>query len=487
VQIGDPFEEKKLIEACLDLYQRGLVVGIQDLGAAGISCATSECAANGGMGMTVDLDAVPMREADMTPGEILMSESQERMLAIVAEDDVAEVLAVADKWEIGAAVIGTVTEDPGLDVHHRDQLVAEIPAASLAGEAPIYHRTIERPAWVDRLHANDAALPAGIDLPDTLLTLLDDPALADRSWIYEQYDHQLFLNTVRGPGGDGSLLRVRGTDKGLSVSTDGDGRLCYLDPRRGAERLVFEAALNVAVTGARPYAVVDNLNFGNPEKPEVMWQFTEAIEGIAVACEALDIPVIGGNVSFYNETDGVDIYPTPVVGMLGFCDPIPVHPPSLAAAEPGMEIWEIGVAAQLDFAGSAYNRLVLDHFGGRPVGADLIQGPRVVRLATALAERGATALHDVSAGGAAIAIAEIAIQSGVGAHLIDLDWRRWLTESPHRFLAVVPPGFDLKPGDTPAKRIGVMEGTRLDFGRHGSTSLALAATTWRGALPRRMH
>jgi phosphoribosylformylglycinamidine synthase len=486
VQVGDPFEEKKLIEACLDLYERGLVVGIQDLGAAGISCATSECASNGGMGMAVDLDAVPLREADMTPGEILMSESQERMLAIVAEDDVAEVLAVAEKWEIGAAVIGTVTEDPALKVHHRGELVAELPAASLADEAPLYHRQIERPEWIDRLHTADAPLPADIDLGDTLLMLLDDPALADRSWIYEQYDHQLFLNTVLGPGGDGSLLRVKGTDKGLAISTDGDGRLCYLDPRRGAERLVFEAALNVAVVGARPHAVVDNLNFGNPEKPEVMWQFTEAVDGMAAACEALGIPVIGGNVSFYNETDGVDIYPTPVVGMLGFCDPIPANPPRLDAAEPDMEIWEVGVAAELDFAGSAFSRVALDHLGGRPVDADLTLGPAVVALAVALAHRGVAVLHDVSSGGTAVTITEIAIRSGVGARLVDLDWRRWLTESPHRFVAVVPTGFDLEAGDVPTSRIGVIGGQSIDFGRHGATSLATATATWRDAIPRRM-
>jgi phosphoribosylformylglycinamidine synthase len=487
VQVGDPFEEKKLIEACLDLYERGLVVGIQDLGAAGISCATSECASNAGMGMRVDLDAVPLREADMSPDEILMSESQERMLAIVTADDVDEVLAVSAKWEIGAAVIGTVTENPALEVHHRDQLVASIPAASLAGEAPVYQRAIERPPWLDRLHADGAALPAGVDLADTLLTLLDDPALADRSWIYEQYDHQLFLNTVRGPGADGSLLRVKGTNKGLAVSTDGDGRLCYLDPRRGAERLVYEAALNVAVTGARPYAVVDNLNFGNPENPEVMWQFTQAVEGMATACEALGIPIIGGNVSFYNETDGVDIYPSPVVGMLGFCDPMPVAPPRLGGAEAGMEIWEIGVAPQNDFAGSAYNRVALDHLGGRPVAADHASAPGVVALAADLAHRGANVLHDISSGGAAVAIAEIAMRSGVGARLTHVDWRRWLTESPHRFIAVVPPGFDIDAGEVAAERIGVMGGDRLDFGRHGSLGLAPATATWREAIPRRMN
>ena len=299
--------------------------------------------------------------------------------------------------------------------------------------------------------------------------------------------YQSLHTTVVGPGGDGSLQRIKGTSKGLAVSTDGDGRLCYLDPRRGAERLVFEAALNVAVTGARPFAVVDNLNFGNPEKPEVMWQFREAVEGIAVACEALEIPVIGGNVSFYNETDGVDIYPSPVVGMLGFCDPMPEQTPRLSAAKPGMEVWEIGVAAQPDFAASAYARVLLDHLGGRPVDADLVQGPRVNALATQLAVRGVPVLHDISSGGLATAIAEVAIASGAGAELIDLDWRRWMTESPHRFVAVVPAGYDLAAGDVAANRVGTIGGDQIAFGRHGSIPLSLAATTWREAIPRRMH
>jgi len=342
VQVGDPFAEKKLIEACLDLYERGLVVAIQDLGAAGISCATSETAAAGGVGMDVDLDAVHLREPEMTPAEILMSESQERMLAIVEPNDVAEVVRLAGKWEITASIVGTITSSPDLRVFHGGSLVAQVPAASLSEDAPRLDRPQQRPAYLDEVWAGAAPLPETIDVGEVLLTLLDDPALGDRSWIYEQYDHMLFLNTVVGPGNDGALLRVKGTGKGLAVSTDGDAIRCYLDPRRGAERIVYEAALNVAVTGAAPHAVVDNLNFGNPEKPEVMWQFVEVVDGMATACSTLDVPVVGGNVSFYNETDGVDIYPAPVVGMLGLCDPAPASPPRLDAAEPGMDLWLIG-------------------------------------------------------------------------------------------------------------------------------------------------
>jgi len=486
VQVGDPFEEKKLIEACLELYDRGLVAAIQDLGAAGISCATSESAAAGGMGMDVDLDAVHLREGDMTAGEILMSESQERMLAIVEPEKVDAVLAVADKWEIGAAKIGVITDSDLLRVFQGGEEVATIPAASLSDDAPIYERPSRRPEDLDERWADAPVLPESVDVPAVLLQLLDDPALGDRTWISEQYDHMLFLQTVVEPGHDGSLLRVRGTDKGLAVSTDGDSLRCFLDPRRAAARIVYEAALNVAVTGAAPYAAVDNLNFGNPEKPAVMWQFIETVEGMAEACERLDVPVVGGNVSFYNETDGVDIYPAPVIGMLGFADPLPHRPPRLDRAEDGMEIWLVGHEPGSDFAASALARVILDHFGGRPDAAD----PETAAAAVANAVRLASTvpvLHDVSAGGLAVALAEICIQSGVGATLEDMDWRLLFDEAPSRFVAVVPTGTDLAIDGLPARRIGAMGGTRMDFGVHGSVDLRQAADVWRNALPRRMN
>jgi phosphoribosylformylglycinamidine synthase II len=485
VQVGDPFEEKKLIEACLELYQRGLVVGIQDLGAAGISCATSESAAGGGMGMDVDLDAVHLREAGMTPGEILMSESQERMLAIVTPEDLDEVLALAAKWEIAASPIGHVNPSKQLRVFHQGELVAEVPAASLSDDAPLYRRPAARPEYLDRVWEVDEPLPAGVDLGDTLLRLLADPALGDPSWIYEQYDHQLFLNTVVEPGHDGSLLRIKGTTKGLAVSTDGNALLCYLDPRRGSARLVYEAALNVAVTGARPYAVVDNLNFGNPEKPAVMWQFLETVEGMAEACEVLGVPVIGGNVSFYNETGGEDIYPSPVVGMLGFCDPMPEQPPRLDRAEAGMEVWLVGPEDHEDFAASAYNRVVLRHRRGRPGAPDPAMAVAVTEAAASLAST-VPVLHDVSSGGVAVALAEICIKSGVGVALDNGDWRCLLSEAPHRFLAVAPAGAPIEVGEAPARRIGTMGGDAIDFDRHGEVTVARAAAVWSNALRGRL-
>ncbi len=484
VQVGDPFEEKKLIEACLELYDRGLVVAIQDLGAAGISCATSETAGNGGMGMDVNIDTVHVRESGMTPGEILMSESQERMLAVVTPHHVDEVLAIAERWEIDASRIGTITEGPDLRVFADGELVAEVPAASLADDAPKYDRPYERPDYLDDLWASEPAIPDGFDLDAALSCLLDDPAIGDRSWISSQYDHMLFLNTVIEPGHDGSLLRIKGTHKGMAVSTDGDSFRTYLDPRRGAARVVFESALNVAVTGSRPYALVDNLNFGNPENPEVMWQFVEATDGLAWACEELDVPVVGGNVSFYNQTDGVDIYPAPVVGMLGFCDPMPDQPPRLDRAKDGMGIWLLGQDAQGDFSASAYDRVVNGELRGRPLGVDGNAARELIRAVTALAHV-APVLHDVSVGGLAVALAEIAFASGTGFHVSDMSTRDLFDETPLRVVAIVH-------GDTldtpvPHRRIGTVGGDLLDFGTAGSMELAVARRIWADALPRRMR
>jgi phosphoribosylformylglycinamidine synthase len=483
VQVGDPFEEKKLIEACLELYERGLVVAIQDLGAAGISCATSEVAGNGGMGMEVDLDRVHLREPDMTPGEILMSESQERMLAIVTPENEAEVLALAERWEIDASTIGTVTRGPLLSVHANGELVAEVPAASLADDAPLYHRPSRRPADLDELWADEPEVPADLDVGSALATLLDDPAIGDRSWIWHQYDHMLFLNTVVGPGNDGSLLRVKGTQKGMAVSTDGDALRTFLDPRRGAARIVFESAMNVAVTGARPYALVDNLNFGNPEVPEVMWQFIEAVDGMAWACEELDVPVVGGNVSFYNQTDGVDIYPAPVVGMLGFCDPMPDHPPRLDGAGDGMAIWLVGPDAVGDFAASAYDRIVNGRLRGRPAAVDGDTARHMVSAAATLAFT-MPVVHDVSTGGIAVALAEIAVASGVGFSVEGIDGPELVDETPLRFLAVGR-GDHLETTE-PHRRLGTMGGEVLDFGAAGAIDLGEAARIWRDALPRRL-
>jgi phosphoribosylformylglycinamidine synthase len=489
VQVGDPFEEKKLIEACLELYRRGLVVGIQDLGAAGLSCATSEPAANAGMGMDVDLSRVHVREPDMTPAELLMSESQERMMAFVRPEDLDEVLAIAGKWEIEASRVGRVTTGGTLRVFTDGDLVAEVPAASLSEDAPVYHRPLRRPEWLDPVW--DVQPPAQQpEVAAALKRLLDDPSLADPAWIYQQYDHMLFLNTVLGPGHNGTLLRIKGTTKALAGTTDGNGRRCYLDPRRGAARLVYEAALNVAVTGARPMAVVDNLNFGSPENPEVMWQFSETIDGISEACRTLGVPVVGGNVSFYNETGGTDIYPTPIIGMIGLADPYPEHPPRLDRAENGMDLWLIGPEAATDLAGSAYQKVVEGAPAGRPEEADPDMAKRITPLATRLAAEQVTpVLSDLSEGGLGLAVAKICIASGTGAAV---NWSgHWFAEDPHRLVAAIEPDranllIAMAEGaGVPLVRIGVFGGSDIHLG-DAQIALAEATTIWRSALPRRM-
>src|SRR5690242_8763635 len=386
VQVGDPLEEKKLIEACLALLDAGLAVGVQDLGAAGLSCAASETAAKAGAGMDVDVARVPRREPGMSAVEVMTSESQERMLAIVRPADLDEVLALCRRWDVRAAVVGRVTStgrfrvfDGAFDAAPGTaaEPLADIPCASL-GDGPVYDRPMARPAGLDALVAADpvpellSRYPDGSDLSGELLALLATPTIADKSWVWHQYDHQLFLNTVVGPGADAAVLRLKGTDRALALATDGKGRFCRLDPRTGGRLVVLEAARNVACAGARSIALVNCLNFGNPEHPEVMWQFIEVVEGMSEACEALGIPVIGGNVSFYNASSGADIHPTPVVGVLGLIDELDSLLPSARLGE-GESIIVLG-DTRPELGGSEWAAVVHGLDGGTPPGADLVAG-----------------------------------------------------------------------------------------------------------------
>ncbi|MDQ4089575.1 MAG: phosphoribosylformylglycinamidine synthase subunit PurL, partial [Actinomycetota bacterium] len=355
VQVGDPFEEKRLIEACLALFDNDLVVGIQDLGGAGLCCATSEIASNGGLGMDVDVRTVPLREAGMVPAEIMTSESQERMLAIVEPGDLDAVLDVCRRWEVQATVVGTVTTGGRLRILDGPggEVLADVPAATLHDDAPRYRRALEPPADLDDRRADDPArLPAPKDCGPAVLDML-----ADTSWVWSQYDHQLFLNTGDGPGGDAAVLRLKApglpaSRRALALTTDSNSRWCALDPRKGTALLVAEAVLNVACVGARPLAVVNCLNFGNPEHPEVMWQLSEAIDGLADTCQAVGLPVVGGNVSLYNSSDGVDIDPTPVIGVLGLIDELERRPPG-AGLRAGSQLLQLGAASSA-LAGSRW-------------------------------------------------------------------------------------------------------------------------------------
>jgi phosphoribosylformylglycinamidine synthase II len=423
VQVGDPFEEKRLIEACLELLDAGLVVGIQDLGGAGLICATSETASRGGVGMDVNVAEVPRREPGMEAWEVMTSESQERMLAIVTPDDLAAVLACCERWEVRAAVVGRVTDTGKLRVVDGwdGEALADVPAKTLHDDAPLYHRPLARPADLDARQADDpAALPAPGDCGADLLALVVDPA-----WVYRQYDHQLFLNTVVAPGADAALLRlsapgVRGSGagvRGMAFSTDGNHRWCALDPRRGTIATVAESTLNLACVGAVPSALVNCLNFGNPEHPEVMWQLSEAIDGMAEACLALDVPVVGGNVSLYNESRGVDIDPTPVVGTLGLVDSLDAPPPTVGLL-PGHRIVLVGSDAPVSLGGSRWAVQLRGHRNGRPAPVDLALHARLLALVAGLVNDAVVGgVHDVSEGGLGVALAEMALGSGVGCRV----------------------------------------------------------------------
>ena len=492
VQVGDPFEEKRLIEACLDLLDRGLVVGVQDLGGAGLTCATSETAAQGGMGMDVYVDAVPRREPGMEPFEVMTSESQERMLAIVSPADLDEVMAIAEKWEIRAEVVGTVTTGGRLRIfdHLDGQVLADVPAASLDEDAPRYEREMSPPSDLAARRADDPArLPAPEDCGADLLQLVFDP-----SWVYRQYDHQLFLNTVVAPGGDAAVLRLAApglppSKKGLALSTDGNHRWCSLDPRRGTEMVVAEAALNVACAGAMPAALVDCLNFGNPEHPEVMWQLSESIDGMATACRALGVPVIGGNVSLYNESLGKNIDPTPVVGMLGLIEELTRRPPGMTLTE-GSVLLLLG-ETQANLAGSAWADRIHGHRGGELPALNLELHKRLVELVVSLVtEDLVTGIHDVADGGLGAALAEMAFASGVGLRVSGVpDHAHLFSESPSRVVicadaAKVKSIEDAAAGAGIAvTSLGTAGGARLFVEGLMDLDLKDATEHWRNVLP----
>jgi phosphoribosylformylglycinamidine synthase len=507
VQVGDPFEEKRLIEACLALYDAGLVVGVQDLGAAGLSCAASETAAAAGNGMDVDLSRVHLREPQMSPVEVMTSESQERMLAIVRPEDLDEVLALCARWEIRASVVGRVTASGRFRVFDRlfdrsgvlpGEALADVPCGSL-GDGPVYERPLARPADQDALQSADPApellarFPDGADLSGELLALLATPTIADKSWIWSQYDHQLFLNTIVGPGGDATVLRLKGTSRALAVATDGKGRFCRLDPRTGGRLVVLEAARNVACAGATPRALVNCMNFGNPEHPEVMWQFSEVIDGMSDACRALDLPVVGGNVSFYNESRGRDIDPTPVVGVVGLIERLDAAPPTVRCS-PGEHLVLVGPPTAVEFGGSEWAFVVHGLDGGMPPAADLEAARAVHDLVGALvAERVVAGVHDCSDGGLAVALAEMAFGGQIGFTVTPepgIPTAAWcFAETVSRVvLAVAPDRVDdvlsrCVAASVRAVDIGIAGGDRLVVTGVLDVGLADAYAAWRDAIP----
>jgi phosphoribosylformylglycinamidine synthase len=484
VQVGDPFTEKLLLEACLEALATGAVVGIQDMGAAGLACASSEMPARAGTGADIDLAQVPQREPGMTPYEILLSESQERMLLVVEHGREAEVERIFAKWELAAVPLGRVTADGLLRVRMRGEVVAEVPVRALTDDAPVYDRPRARPAWLDAAAAFDPrTLPEPADPSAVLLRLLAAPTIASKGAIWRQYDHMVGINTLVWPGSDAAVMRLRGTRKAIAVSTDGNGRYGYLDPRQGGALAVAEAARNVACAGGRPLAMTDCLNFGSPERPEVMWQFVETVEGIAEAGRELAIPVVGGNVSFYNETLGQAILPTPIVGVVGL----------LADAErrttqwfkePGDLVVLLGEPAGR-LGGSEYLATLHGRVAGPLAPLDLGRERAVQAACLAAIEAGGVrSAHDCADGGLAVALAECCITGPrrlgaqielPAAHRLD---ELLFGEAPSRILLSVAPREwarleqILRGWAIPVTVLGRVGGDRLTVRADGAVHLA---------------
>ncbi len=425
VQVGDPFLEKLLLEACLEAMQTGAIVGIQDMGAAGLTCSTCEMGGRGGVGIEIELDRVPQRETAMSAYEIMLSESQERMLLVAEKGREQEIFRVFEKWGLDAAEVGKVISANKLRVLQHGEVVAEIPNQALTDDAPVYKRPLAR--WeppVPREIPAHITLDGG-NLTQSLKQLLASPNICGKRWVWQQYDHMVQTNTVEAPGaGDAGVIRIKGSQRGLAMALDGNGRWCYLDPRLGAMHAVAEAARKVACSGATPVGATNCLNFGNPEKPHIMWQFSQTIDGITKACEELEIPITGGNVSFYNETLGEGIYPTPVLGVVGIIDDVrKTAKMPFAAAERTIVLLRAGEAADIndvesEFGSSEYAKEILGSVWGYPPELDLEKEAALQKSVIQIIQQGLVdSVHDCADGGLGVALAEKAFANGLGARV----------------------------------------------------------------------
>ncbi|MGA5171095.1 phosphoribosylformylglycinamidine synthase subunit PurL, partial [Streptomyces lavendulocolor] len=477
VQVGDPFQEKLLIECTLEIFKEKLVAGIQDLGGAGLSCATSELASAGTGGMRVELETVPLRDASLSPEEILMSESQERMCAIVEPQHVDRFMEICEKWDVIATVIGEVTDGERLEIFWHGEQIVDVPPGTVAHEGPTYHRPYARPAWQDALQADDAnKLPrpqSSEELREQVLKLVAHPNQASKAWITDQYDRFVQGNTVLAQPEDSGMIRIDAdTNLGVAIATDGNGRYAKLDPYTGAQLALAESYRNVAASGAKPLAISDCLNFGSPEDPAVMWQFAEATRGLADGCQKLGTPVTGGNVSLYNQTGEVAIHPTPVVAVLGVIDDVNRRTP-IAFAQEGQLLYLLGDTRE-EFGGSAWSEVVHQHLGGLPPAVDLDREKLLGEILIAASRDGMIdAAHDLSDGGLIQAVAESCLRGNNGARLIvpdGLDAFTFLfSESAGRAVVAVPRSEELRFTDMcgarglPATRIGVIDGNTIDI------------------------
>ena len=495
VQVGDPFMEKLLIECTLELFAAGVVAGIQDLGGAGLSCATSELASAGDGGMRISLDRVPLRDSSLAPEEILMSESQERMMAVAEPGDVERFLEICARWDVEAVVIGEVTDGQRLQIYWHGETVVDVPPRSVAHDGPTYERPFARPIWQDDLQADGAeALPrpaSGDELRETVLRMAASPNLCDKSWITDQYDRYVQGNTVLAQPSDAGMVRVDAdTHLGVAVATDGNGRFCKLDPYAGAQLALAEAYRNVSCSGGTPVAISDCLNFGSPEDPDVMWQFAEACRGLKDACVALGIPVTGGNVSLYNQTGSTAILPTPVVAVLGVVDDVRRRTPTGFPGE-GDVIVHLGRTRE-ELSGSEWSQVVHGHLGGLPPQVDLRDEANLGRLLVEAARGGyLTSAHDMSDGGLAQALVESCVRHGVGAtvSLLGDPFVGLFSESAARAIVTVRPDR-LDAFLTMAASLGVPAG---EIGRTGGSALVVTdrfeipldelGAAWRDTLP----
>lgn len=497
VQVGDPFTEKVLIECSLELFEKGIVVGIQDLGGAGLSCATSELASAGDGGMHVWLERVPLRATGMTPAEILSSESQERMCAVVEPANVEAFMEVCRKWDVIATEIGEVTDGDRLVITYHDEVVVDVPPRTVAHEGPVYNRPIQRPADQDELQANtpdSLPRPAKDELLELIKSQAASPNLASKRWVTQQYDRYVRGNTVLAQPSDGGMIQIdEETHRGVALSTDCNGRYTKLDPYEGARLALAEAYRNVAATGATPVAVTNCLNFGSPEDPAVMWQFEQAVKGLADGCVELGIPVTGGNVSFYNQTGSTAILPTPVVGVLGVIDDVRRRIPTGIGAEAGETLLLLG-ETKAEFGGSEWAHVVHGHLGGLPPKADLQREKLLGEVLVASSRDGmVSAAHDLAEGGLAQALVETCLIGETGARVfLDGDlFTELFSESAGRVLVAVPRTEEQRFTDMctaralPWRKVGVVdpESNALEIQDLGSLPLDELREAWEGTLP----
>jgi phosphoribosylformylglycinamidine synthase len=491
VQVGDPFMEKLLLEACLELIHSDALVGIQDMGAAGLTSSSAEMASKAGMGIEMNLDLVPQRETGMTAYEMMLSESQERMLIVIKKGREQEINELFSKYDLEAVAIGTVTDDKKLRLIHNGEVVADVPVDALAEDAPVYHKPSKVPAYYEEFQAMENDIPQVADLKETLLKLLSQPTIASKESVYQQYDYMVRTNTVVSPGSDAAVVRIRGTRKALAMTTDCNSRYVYLDPEVGGKIAVAEAARNIVCSGAEPLAITDNLNFGNPEKPEVFWQIEKAADGISEACTVLETPVIGGNVSLYNETSGTAIYPTPVIGMVGLVTDLD-HITTQNFKNNGDLIYLVGETKD-EFGGSELQKLVYGKIFGKAPELNIdVEKESQNQVLAAIRAGVVQSAHDLSEGGLGVAVSESLFtneQLGAEINITGNQVSALFSETQSRFLLTVKKEHQAEfESLVTANLIGEVNDTatlkvKADHNTVLEASVNQMKDAWKGAIP----